>query len=224
MTEWSSGNTALVKTVLCKLHAHYGSQYWWPAQDLLEMMVGAILTQATSWSNASAAIIRLKKAQALHVDILDRLSDHKLALLIQPAGFQYAKAQAIKALVRRITDNYRGRVDSFLSIDASSLREQLLSIRGIGEETADDILLYAANAPIFVIDNYTRTLLFRLGVITNHMPYAKLQSLIHRSLHSDVKSYKEYHALIVEHGKRVCRKTPLCDRCCIADLCRKIGT
>ena len=212
-----------VKTIFERLRTHYGAQHWWPAEDPFEVILGAILTQATTWSNASSAISNLKQAHVVTIEAINNHTETTLATLIRPAGFQHAKARTIKTFAAHVVDRYGGNLTRFLAVDPATLRELLLSITGIGEETADDILLYSAYYPVFIIDNYTRRLFFRMGIISGQVSYRKLQFLMHGILDPDTSLYQEYHALIVEHGKRVCRKTPRCSNCCVVDLCDQAG-
>ena len=143
----------------------------------------------------------------------------ELANLIRPSGYFNVKARRLKAFIKHLWDSHGGSLDSMFNQDVATLREELLSIYGIGEETADDIILYAAGKPIFVIDAYTRRIMERLGVNGEVSSYADYQRLFHESLPSDPHLFNEYHALIICHGKDVCRPTPLCDRCCLRELC-----
>ena len=143
----------------------------------------------------------------------------ELATLIRPSGYFNVKARRLKAFIHHLWDAHNGSLDAMFNQDGPALRRELLSIYGIGEETADDILLYAANKPVFVIDAYTRRILERIDVNKGASTYGEYQRLFHDALPADAKLFSEYHALLVRHGKNVCRPTPQCDRCCLREVC-----
>ena len=208
-----------LEDIYCRLFDNYGPQRWWPGDDDFEIVVGAILTQATSWANVAKAIDNLKRAEILSPEGLRDVPIDELATLIRPSGYFNVKARRLKAFINHLWDNHDGSLEAMFSQDGPALRRELLSIYGIGEETADDILLYAANKPFFVIDAYTRRILERLDVNEGAENYAEYQQLFHDALPADAKLFNEYHALLVRHGKDVCRPTPLCDRCCLREIC-----
>jgi len=197
----------------------YGPQYWWPAEETFEVMVGAILTQSTSWTNVEKALRRLKSSNVLSPPALRRLSLQELALLIYSCGYYNAKALKLKALVDWLGECYGDNLEELFSRELQELRLELLAIHGIGQETADSILLYAGNKPVFVIDAYTRRIMGRAGIVPADSSYATLQALFMDNLETDVAIYNEYHALLVCLGKNICRKSPLCQQCCISDIC-----
>jgi len=197
----------------------YGKQGWWPADSSLEMIIGAILTQACAWENVTKAIRNLKRRGVLSLGALDRIAQLRLAALIRPAGYYNAKAAKIKAFVKHVKENHGLKLSRMLTMQLPVLREELLSIYGIGPETADSIILYAASKPVFVVDAYTRRLLLRLGLIIGRENYQTIQDLFARSLAPDAGTFKEYHALIVEHAKQRCRAKPLCDSCPLLSMC-----
>lgn len=197
----------------------YGPQHWWPGDFPFEIIVGAILTQATSWTNVAKAIDNLKDAGILSPEGLRDIPTDELADLIRPSGYFNVKARRLKAFIDYLWGAHDGDLDEMLAADGSTLRRELLSINGIGEETADDILLYAAGKPFFVIDAYTRRILERVGVNNGAGSYAEYQRLFHQALPADTPLFNEYHALLVRHGKDVCRPTPLCENCCLRDIC-----
>ena len=197
----------------------YGPQGWWPADTPFEVMVGAVLTQATAWTNVERAIARLKDADALSPAAIRGLDTEELATLIYSSGFHNAKALRLKALVQYLGDAYGDDIDAMRREDGAKLRRELLAVKGIGEETADAILLYALGKASFVIDAYTRRLTGRLGVAPNSDAYSAYQRMFVDSLPRDTALYSEYHALIVEHCKEACRKTPACEGCCLRDIC-----
>ena len=209
-----------LKDIFKRLIARYGPQYWWPAGEPFEVMVGAILTQQTTWGNAEKAITNLKKARALSPEALRRLDLSEVARLIRPSGYYNAKALKLKSLARWLGE-YCGDDMAMLSAGSTSeLRRQLLSIHGIGPETADSIILYAAGKPVFVIDTYTRRILSRIGLAPNGNSYGAYQALFMDNLTADAGLFNEYHALLVRLGKDVCRKTPLCLKCCLGSICQ----
>lgn len=197
----------------------YGPQHWWPGGSPFEIVVGAILTQATSWTNVAKAIDNLKRAGVLSPEGLRDLPVDELATLIRPSGYFNVKARRLKAFIDHLWEKHDGSLDAMFNEDSPALRRELLSIYGIGEETADDILLYAANRPVFVVDAYTRRVMERVDVNDGASTYADYQSLFHDALPADAKLFNEYHALLVRHGKDVCRPMPLCDRCCLREIC-----
>lgn len=200
----------------------YGPQHWWPASNPFEVMVGAVLTQNTSWSNVEKAIVNLKKADSLNVQAITDASDDQLAAWLKPSGYFNVKARRLRNFC---TWYLRcGGMQGLASLKTDILRAELLSINGIGPETADDILLYAFDRPVFVVDAYTRRLFFRLGLIRGGEPYETIRqlfeiSLKQRSGKQRAMLFNEYHALIVHHGKYVCRTRPLCAQCCLAGHC-----
>lgn len=176
-------------------------------------MVGAILAQNTAWRNAEWAIQNLKSAGCLDPERIDRLSWNKLSSIIKPAGFYRLKAQRLKALVRFLMQRYRGRVESLDLVDSRQLRRELLEVEGIGEETADSILLYALNRPCFVVDGYTRRIGARHVLFPYQARYDEIQRWFTEQLPEDPKLYNEYHALLVRLGKEYCRILPRCSGC-----------
>jgi endonuclease-3 related protein len=182
-------------------------------------MVGAILTQSAAWVNVEKAINNLKAAQALSPRALRRLSLSELATLIRPCGYFNAKARKLKALAGWLGHSFSDDLVKMSAISLRKLRPQLLAVHGIGEETADSIILYAANKPTFVIDAYTRRIIDRLGLAPHDHTYSAYQSLFMENLPRRTAFFNEYHALLVEHGKKVCRQRPLCPECCLKNIC-----
>ena len=209
----------LLHEVYGRLLDHYGPQSWWPADTRFEVIIGAILTQAVAWANVEKAIANLKAAEALEQAVLHAFPTDELARLIRPAGYYNVKARKIKAVVGHLYEHYQYNLDALLSKEASALRFELLSIYGIGPETADSIILYAAGQPRFVVDTYTRRLLSRLGLASDDIDYDDLQGTFEDNLPREVRLFQEYHALIVQHGKSVCRKRPLCLACPLLPIC-----
>jgi endonuclease-3 related protein len=203
-----------------RLMMRFGPQHWWPAEAPFEVIVGAILTQSAAWNNVEKAIANLKKAGALSPQSLRRLSSPKLAGLVYPCGYYNAKALKLKAFADWLGAGYGDNLDRLFALDAAELRQQLLSVHGIGPETADSIILYAAGKPVFVIDAYTRRILSRLGLAPETESYAAYRALFEDNLPQDVQMFNEYHALLVCLGKNFCRRRPLCADCCLKDMCQ----
>lgn len=199
---------------------HYGPRNWWPAETELEMMVGAILTQNTNWKNVEKAIGNLKRMNLISLKALSSVHISELAQEIRPAGYYNIKAKRLKNLINFIVHHYNGNMSNLLEEETQALRQGLLSVNGIGPETADSILLYTANRPVFVIDTYTHRILNRHGMIEDQSTYQELQELFMDSLPEDSSLFNEFHALIVEAGKDYCRKKPLCEGCPLERLSR----
>jgi endonuclease-3 related protein len=192
---------------------HFGPQDWWPADTELEVMVGAVLTQNTNWDNVEKAIANLKSKEMLNIRTLQYLSVPELAQEIRPAGYFNIKAKRLKNLIDFIVDKYDGDIQELLDEETEKLRRRLLSVNGIGPETADSILLYAASRPVFVIDAYTHRILIRHGMFAEEGTYYDLQQFFMDHLPEDKTLFGEFHALIVQTGKVYCRKKPKCDPC-----------
>lgn len=200
---------------LCnRLAAHFGPLHWWPAQTPFEVVIGAILTQNTAWRNVEYAIANLKQAQALTPTAIATLSELELQQLIRPAGFFRQKAQRLQLFVAHLFAHHDGELQHWLSGELGAVRQELLTLKGIGPETADSILLYAGNRPSFVVDAYTRRLLTRLGLLQGEESYEQIRTLFMNRLPHDSDLFNEYHALIVETCKTFCRKqAPRCPDC-----------
>ncbi|OGW36752.1 MAG: endonuclease [Nitrospirae bacterium RBG_13_39_12] len=196
------------------LYQFFGPQYWWPGDTPFEIAVGAILTQNTNWGNVEKAINNLKKEKALNPKAIHKMPISRLALLIKPAGYFNVKAKRLKSFIKFLMNEYRGSMSKMKKEDTNSLREKLLSINGVGPETADSILLYALEKPVFVVDAYTKRVLSRHGIMEHDKPYEIFQELFISSLKRDARLFNEYHALIVRVGKTFCkRREPLCEIC-----------
>lgn len=202
-----------------RLYHRYGPQDWWPGDGPFETIIGAILTQNTAWTNVERALGNLKTAQAMSPQRLRELPSETLAQLIRPSGYFNTKTKKLKAFAHHLGDQYHDDLSAFLSQEAAPLRQELLAIYGIGEETADDILLYAARLPSFVIDTYTRRIMRRLSMAPRNDSYGAFQSSFHENLSPDSRLFNEYHALLDKHAKETCRKSPSCDICCLLELC-----
>lgn len=203
-----------------QLMDRYGPQHWWPARAPFEVIVGAILTQSAAWSNVEKAIANLKEAKALSPEALRRLSLSEVAGIIRPCGYYNAKALKLKSFANWLGNHYADDLNKLMAADTYHLRQQLLSVHGIGQETADSILLYAAGKPIFVIDAYTRRIINRIGLAPKNSSYTAYQELFMNNLPIDVRLFNEYHALLVYLAKNICRSYPLCQQCCLNNLCR----
>ena len=202
------------------LHAGYGPQHWWPGDTPFEVMVGAVLTQNTAWSNVEKAIANLVTRDMLDPGKIVSVRKDYLARWLKPSGYFNIKAGRLRHFCRWYLDS--GGYTVLEKIPTEALRQSLLSVHGVGPETADDILLYAFRRPVFVIDAYTRRLFSRLGLIAGDEPYETLRLLIEQTLGPDVELFNEYHALIVQHAKGVCRTRPVCDRCMLNDRCPSV--
>ncbi len=208
-----------IKEIYDILFAEFGTQNWWPGDSRFEIIVGAILTQNTNWQNVEKAINNIKAARLLSPEGLYGLSDDKLAELIKPAGYFNIKAKRLKNVLAWLFDNFGGDVETADNLSDFALREQLLEIKGVGFETADSIMLYAFERPIFVVDTYTARIMMRHGLIDTDCDYEQLREFMESSLPADTKLYNEYHALIVKVGKDYCKPKPKCESCplnCIA--------
>jgi endonuclease-3 related protein len=206
------------------LFARYGPQHWWPGDTPFEVIVGAILTQSAAWGNVEKAISNLKQARAMSPASLRKIPLGKLAKLVYPSGYYNAKALKLKSFVEHLEKSHGDSLEMLFSLDMQHLRSDLLNIHGIGPETADSIILYAAYKPIFVIDAYTRRIIARLGLSPSQDNYSAFQTLFMANLPADEKLFNEYHALLVRLGKEVCKKVPLCSECCLKQLCLYYST
>lgn len=201
------------------LYNHFGFLNWWPGETVDEIIIGAVLTQNTNWKNVEKSLKRLKENNLISIEKIANMKKEDLARLIRPSGFFNQKAQRLINLAKNIMSY--GSIEQFFNKDIESLRKELLEINGIGKETADSIILYAANKPIFVIDAYTRRIINR--VFDEHFEvndYDKLQKLIQNSIPLDLNLYKDFHAQFVELAKHYCKKEPLCNACPLKDLCK----
>ncbi len=204
---------------ICKvLYKAFGPQRWWPGDTPFEVAVGAILTQNTSWGNVEKAIRNLKAAEALSPKSIHEMPINRLAALIRPAGYFNIKAKRLKAFIDSLMENHQGSMAKMKHDDFDVLREKLLLVNGIGPETADSILLYALEKPVFVIDAYTKRVLSRHDIMDHDESYGAFQELFHRSLPRNVQLFNEYHALFVKVGKMYCRTKPLCETCPLSHL------
>ena len=199
-----------------QLQAEHGNLRWWPADTPFEVALGAILTQATAWRNVEKALDNLKAADAFTPEKIHSIPQDTLEELLRPSGYFRVKTKKVRAFVSHIVER---PFDVMFQQNVSELRKELLSIYGVGPETADSIILYAAEKLSFVVDTYTYRLFSRLGWIEGNFHYERLRALFMDNLPHDVVLFNEYHALIVRHGARVCKKTPVCEACCLQSMC-----
>ena len=203
----------LLMNIYQKLYQAYGPRDWWPAETSFEVMVGAILTQNTSWRNVEKAIQKLKGKGVLNPEGIHDLKKTQLASLIKSSGYYRIKADRLKAFVNFLFEEFDGDLKRMGRERLGELREKLLGVKGIGPETADSILLYGLKKSIFVIDAYTKRILSRHKMILENTAYEEVQKLFMEHLPLDEKLFNEYHALLVHLGKTVCKKIPRCDIC-----------
>jgi endonuclease-3 related protein len=203
----------------------FGPQGWWPTEDPgsphapFEVAIGAILTQNTNWKNVELALSNLKEENVLTPAGIDSLAEEALEALIRPSGYFRVKAKRLKTYVSYLMNRYGGDMEASLADDVETLRDELLSLKGIGPETADSILLYAGGKPSFVVDAYTKRVLARHGIADEKASYDELRSLFMENLPRDVSLYNEFHALLVAVGKKYCRpKAALCEECPLSGL------
>jgi len=206
-----------MKDILIKiyrtLYQTYGPRHWWPGETSFEVMVGAILTQNTSWRNVEKAIQKLKGKGVLNPEGIHHIKRSELARLIKSSGYYRIKTDRLKSFIDFLFEGYDGNIKKMGRERLGELREKLLGVKGIGPETADSILLYGLKNPIFVVDAYTRRILSRHGIISEKASYEEVQKLFMDYLPRDEKLFNEYHALFVYLGKTVCKKIPRCEIC-----------
>ena len=224
-----------IKQIYDILLQEFGPQGWWPIvngktllceyhvsaprneKEALEICFGSLLAQNTSWKNAEKAMVNLKKENLINVKKIIETKDKKLAQIIRSSGYHNQKAKKLKNFCEFLLKNYDGKLSLFFKNRLLKLRKQLLSVNEIGPETADSIILYSAKKPIFVVDAYTKKILSRLGYMEK--TYDELQVLFMQILTNSEKLFNEYHALMVELGKNICKKEPLCEKCPLSAYC-----
>ena len=203
---------------------HFGHQHWWPTIDnknpKIEIMIGAILTQQTTWKNVEKAIRNLKNANLIDPKKLYNLPVNDLENLIKSCGFYKVKARRLRNFLKYFVENFDGNVNKMFNRSLEELRRDLLSVNGIGQETCDSILLYVGEVPVFVVDAYTYRLCKRYPIIHSNN-YEDVREFFEKNLPKDVNLFKEFHALIVELGKNFCKTKPLCDDCPLKEVCKK---
>jgi len=209
-------NKAVTQTLLMSMYgalvARFGHRNWWPADSPFEVCIGAILTQNTAWKNVAKAIDNLKAGVLDSIKIY-RTDHEELAQIIKPAGYFNVKATRLRNFVNHLVEKHGGDLDSLFSSPLAKLREELLSVKGIGKETADSMILYAANKPIFVVDAYTKRVLYRHGLVSENADYDSMQSLFEANLPADVALFNDFHAQLVAVGHHYCKRIPLCEEC-----------
>ncbi len=210
-----------IEWLFTALFEAYGPRHWWPAVHggAFELVIGAILVQNISWSNTERALINLRNADVWSFQAIIDTPDEEMHVLIRPSGYYKAKTRKLKEFANFILEKHQGDLDNLFELSIDEMRSQLLSVWGIGEETADDIILYGAEKPSFVIDAYTKRLLERLGWEIEGKSYGAYQNMFHQYLPHDHYLFNEYHALIDYHAARICKKKPLCDKCALASQC-----
>ena len=224
----------MIKSIYNLLLSHFGQQHWWPITEegslqpeyssgpknekqQLEVVFGAILTQNTSWKNVEKAIIELNKNGLIDAEKIMKTENKRLAEIIKSSGYYNQKAKKIKNFCRFLLEKRNGSLKKLFKKNISKLREELLSVNGIGHETADSIILYSAKKPIFVIDAYTKRIAGRIGF--KEKTYDELQKLFMQGIPGSESLFNEFHALLVELGKTICRKKPLCRKCLLKGEC-----
>ena len=211
-----------IQLIYKKLYASFGPQHWWPAETPFEVMIGAILTQGTSWSNVEKAIRNLKDRKLLLPSRLHKLPVKELGLLIKSAGYYNIKARRLKNFLNFLFSSYRDSIKKISGVGVMELRAQLLAVNGIGPETADSILLYALGKPAFVVDAYTKRILYRHGLVKKGWDYSRVQEVFVKGLKPRPRLFNEYHALLVRLGKDFCLKNnPRCGGCPLHSMLKK---
>lgn len=205
--------TSLLIEIYDRMLQRFGPQDWWPGETPFEVMVGAILTQNTNWGNVEKAVGNLKRQGVLDPHAMLKLAPASLAELIRPAGYFNIKTQRLRNFLGYFVESHAGDVERMRERPLSALRGELLAVKGIGRETADSILLYALDKPVFVIDAYTHRVLSRHFLITEEADYDEMQQLMMSSFPEDVPHYNDYHALLVRIGKEFCKPKPQCEDC-----------
>ena len=214
-----SANPSVLMEYYSAMSDALGPMRWWPARTPFEVIVGTILTQSTAWRNVERAIANLRAARMLTPVAVARVPVSRLATLVRPSGYFRQKAKKLKAFVRFMQDEYGGSLKRMFSVPTGELRQKLLAVHGIGPETADSILLYAGNHPVFVVDAYTHRILRRHGLAGDKSGYEQVRALFENSLSTDARLFNEFHALIVNTGKNWCRKRePRCAECPLAPM------
>lgn len=212
-----------LRLIYARLRRAYGHAAWWPGDSAFEVCVGAVLTQNTSWSNVERALAGLRARGLLELSPLLALPRPTLEALLRPAGTFRVKARRLRALLEFVRDGLGRRLETLRQGDAQAWRRRLLEVDGIGPETADAILLYAAHRPVFVVDAYTRRICARLGLTAADAGYSELQRFFTSRLPPDAALFNDYHAQLVRLAKQACRVQPLCPACPLADLCPRRG-
>lgn len=206
-----------LKKVYRILRKQQGERNWWPAETTFEILVGAVLTQNTAWTNVEKAIQSLKNNELLSPQKIVACKPRRLAICIRSSGYFNVKAKRLRALCEWYIR--QGEYKRIKKWPTEKLRQELLAVHGVGPETADDIILYAFRRPVFVIDAYTKRIFSRLGLTQADQGYESMRSFFENNLQPDAQLFGEYHAHIVEHGKNICRVKPRCEECALNNLC-----
>lgn len=205
------------------LLGHFGPRGWWPGDSRLEIIIGAVLTQAVAWSNVKKAIDNLKSAQLIDINAILDIDEEILAKHIRPALYHRQKAKKLKAVMTYIGSLYHGDLNLMFKAPLPQLREELLAVWGIGPETADSILLYAGDKLIFVVDAYTKRIFYRLGLTDENISYQEMQDFMQHYVPPDLYIYNEYHALLVGLGASYCKKSKTrCGECPLLNFCKNL--
>ena len=212
-----------IKKIYKMLLNYFGEQGWWHADSIFEICVGIILVQRTTWQNAAKGIENLKKNRLLNVKKIAEIPLKELQVHLRPAGFYRQKAKYLNIFSKYCLEKHTGNLENWFRkpTPTEELREELLQIKGIGEETANSILLYVAERPVFVVDVYTKRILVRIGIVNQRSSFSEIKKLIEKELPSDLKTYKELRALFVELGKNFCKTKPQCKNCPLKSVCQK---
>jgi len=205
--------TSLLMKIYHALHEAFGHRGWWPGETPFEVMVGAVLTQRTNWGNVEKAIANLKNAGLMTPEALAQTEPERMQALVRPAGYYRQKTARLLRLVTWLMDRSGGDMDALAKVPTDEFRAELLALSGIGPETADSILLYAFGRPTFVVDAYTKRVMARHELIDITFTYEELKEFFESNLPAEVELYKDYHAQLVEVGKRYCRTVPVCSAC-----------
>lgn len=211
----------MLELIYKNLYKEFGRQHWWPAESPFEVIIGAILTQNTNWGNVEKALNNIKAKRLLTPKRLYLIKPSTLAKLIQPSGYYNIKTRRIKNFLIFLFKRYNGNLKKMFKVDLIKLREELLQVNGIGKETADSILLYAADKPIFVVDAYTKRIFYRHNLIDKTYNYDMIQSYVMKNIPNEIGLFNEYHALIVKLGKSICKTKPKCNICPLNKIGRK---
>lgn len=221
MTDQDTGTHLHLQDIYSRMYAYFGDRRWWPGETMFEICVGAILTQSVAWKNVAKAINNLKTAKLLGLREMYLAPVEDIETQIIPTMYYRMKARKLKAFVSHVSEKYNGDLNAFWQKDLPELREELLGIYGIGPETADSIILYAAEKPVFVVDAYTKRIFTRLGLFPEEITYSGMQEFFMRHLPPDVPHYNQFHAIIVGIGNSFCgNKKPKCGTCPIENLCQ----
>lgn len=206
----------ILREIFDSMQKHFGLTHWWPGDSPFEIALGAILTQNTAWTNVEKALDNVKAKDWLSPRALTEAPQEEVEQVLRPSGYYRQKTERVRLFCNHLLEQYDGRMEKMAERPLAELREELLSLKGIGPETADDILLYACDKEVFVIDAYTRRIFSRCGLVEEKIAYHLLQGLIESNFKKDLKDYQEFHGLIVWTAKDFCKKKPVCEGCPLA--------